>query len=71
MERERSALQCITSTAMEGAIPPCVLEGSSTSKEWEEIVGWVLGELGRLPTGEACWLATGSAQRHATIAAEV
>jgi hypothetical protein len=51
MERERSALQRITSTAMEGAIPPCVLEGSSSPREWKELVGWVLGELVRLPTG--------------------
>ncbi len=41
----------ITSTAMEGAIPPHALERSSTPKEWEELVGWVLGELVRLPTG--------------------
>jgi hypothetical protein len=51
MERERSALQRITSKAIEGAIPPRALEGSSTPKEWEELVGWVLGELVRLPTG--------------------
>jgi hypothetical protein len=51
MEKERSTLQRITSTAMEGAIPSCALEGSSTPKEWEELVGWVLGELVRLPNG--------------------
>jgi hypothetical protein len=51
MERERSALQCITSKVMEGAIPLRALEGSSTPKEWEELVDWVLGEIVRLPTG--------------------
>jgi hypothetical protein len=51
MESERSTLQLITSTAMEGAISPHALEGSSTPKEWEELVGWVLGELVRLPPG--------------------
>ncbi len=45
MERERSALQHITSTAVEGAIPPRALERSSTPKEWEELVGWVLESL--------------------------
>jgi hypothetical protein len=51
MKRERSTLQRITNAAMEEAIPPYALEGSSSPKEWEELVGWVLGELGRLPTG--------------------
>ena len=51
MERERSTLQRITYAAMEGAIPPHALEGSSSPREWEELVGWVLGELVRLPTG--------------------
>jgi hypothetical protein len=50
MEKERSTLQHITSKAMEGAIPPRALEGSSPPKECKELVGWVLGELVRLPT---------------------
>jgi len=64
-------LQCITNAAMKGAIPSHALEGSSSPREWEELVGWVLGQLVRLPSGKACWLATESAKQHATIAAEV
>ncbi len=51
MERERSALQRITNAGMEWAIPPHALEGSSSPREWDEPVGWVLGELVRLPSG--------------------
>ncbi len=36
LERERSTLQHLTSAAMEGTIPPCALEGSSTPGGGEE-----------------------------------
>jgi hypothetical protein len=38
----KGTLRHITYAAMEEAIPPRALEGSSTPKEWEELVGWVL-----------------------------